>query len=87
MLVQATGDGEAPLPLTACGANAPAAHSRGSSTLQVALPPQLLAWVREQSEVAGAAGSPLHGAVDVARLAVVGHSRGAKLAALMLAGG
>lgn len=31
------------------------------------------------------AGSPLHRAVDLGQLAVVGHSRGAKLAALMLA--
>ena len=43
----------------------------------------LLDWMREQ--VDGAEEGPLYGLVDLNRIGIVGHSRGAKLAALMLA--
>ena len=54
--------------------------------------PQLVDWVSRQTAVvssseAGCAMTELSGRVDVQMLAVVGHSRGAKLAALVLAGG
>lgn len=43
----------------------------------------LLTWLREQNQ---SEDSRLHGLLDLERIAVAGHSRGAKLAALQYAG-
>lgn len=43
----------------------------------------IMAWLREQHE---APTGFLHGALDLAKLAVAGHSRGGKLAGLLYAG-
>ncbi len=52
--------------------------------LQVKLLPEIISWIEMQ---ASQPGNPLYNAVDFdLGLGVIGHSRGAKLAALMLAG-
>ena len=48
---------------------------------EVALFPTLAAWVADQTDDPA---SPLHGLLDPARIVVAGHSRGGKLASLML---
>lgn len=53
------------------------------SNPQLAALPQLIDWLREQTQQSG---SPLQAAVDFSKVAAMGHSRGAKLAALLLAG-